>query len=70
MRGVHSVLERRRAKDAELRRQVIHQAFDDQRIAAEWEMGAMLLARTHGNQQPRVAGQRFGDFCGAQFLEP
>ena len=52
---VDAVLHRRCAQDPELRRQIVGQAFDDDRVAAERQVGAVLLGRAHRHDQRRAA---------------
>ena len=54
VRRVDSVLHRRRAQDTELRRQIVGEMLDDDRIAAERQMGPVLLGRAHRHDERRA----------------
>ena len=51
---VHAVLDRRRAKHAEFSRQVVGEALDDDRIAAEWKMRTVLLTGADRHNETRI----------------
>src|SRR2546425_835261 len=49
--GVDAVFDRRRAQDLEGRREVVGETLDDERVAAEREGGALLLAGPHQHER-------------------
>ena len=69
-RPVHAVLDRRRPQDAELRRQVVGEPLDDDRVAPEREMIAMRLVRADGDEQSGIVGQDPGDLGRRQLFQP
>ena len=50
-RGVDAVLDGRRAYDAERGGEIVGETFDDDRVAAEWQVGPVLFAGAHGHQE-------------------
>src|SRR5207247_2299388 len=53
--GVDAVFDRRRAQDLEGRRKVVGETLDDERVAAEREVGAVLLAGPHRHEEAGIA---------------
>src|SRR5687767_8874582 len=67
---IDAVFERRGAQHAELRREIVGEMIDDDRVAADREVQPVLLARPDRDDQPRVLGEYRGDVTGVHFLEP
>src|SRR5438876_310939 len=53
--GVDAVFDRRRAQDLEGRREVVGETLDDERVAAERQVGAVLLAGPHRHEEAGIA---------------
>ncbi len=67
--GVDPVLDRRGPQNSELRREVIGEVLDDERVAPKGEMGTMLLAGPDGNDEPRIAQQTETNQVGDDLLD-
>jgi hypothetical protein len=66
---VHSVFEGRCSQHAELRGKIVRQVFDDDRVATERHVRAVLLAGADWDDEPGVASEHLHDFRGAKLLQ-
>src|SRR5438105_966262 len=67
--GVHAVFDGRGAQDVEAGREIVGQPLDDDRVASQREMGAVLLAGADRHQEAGIALQDEADFVGHQRLQ-
>src|SRR5204862_5305871 len=67
--GVHAVFDRRSAQDVEARREIVGQPLDDDRVASQRQMGAVLLAGADRHQEAGIALQDEADVVGRQRLQ-
>jgi hypothetical protein len=48
---MHTIFDRRSARDAERFREIVCQVFDDDRVATERKVRPVLLGRAHGDDE-------------------
>ena len=68
-RGIDAVLHGRRAQDAELGREVVGEALDEDGVTPQREMGSVLLTGADGHDQARVASERLRNLGWSELLE-
>src|SRR5438067_2043796 len=70
LRGrVDAIFDGGRAQDLERAGQIVGQALDDDGVAAERQVRAVLLARSHRNEEARIALENETDLIGDQGLQ-
>src|SRR5439155_301032 len=65
----HAVFDRRSAQDVGARREIVGQPLDDDRVASQRQMGAVLLAGADRHQEAGIALQDEADVVGRQRLQ-